>query len=1256
MPRTLFDFFSPKSDKSESRSKKNPLKIANRDHTEAKHAKLEVTCVSTDDGTKQCNKPISGASSSPHIASDNAGHSNKVEVQMFGSVENNQPEENIPVQSHEAETLVETPSNIAAALDSASDGEQIEDVNKIKHKRSLSQKMARKRRCIESSSESENNEPSDDDEFVPTNLAESSDYESEGSLMEAELSGNDNLVKVSRKRKRASSSFKACASRSLSIADRIANASTSKSPSLSLRTKSRLSVFQAADHEDGELPKTIDQTQYLHETLEFLYPDKIQDKYGRKPSDPEYDPTTLKVPSDFLKKLSPAMSQWWKLKSENFDIILCFKVGKFYELYHMDAVVGVNELGLVFMKGNFAHSGFPEIAFGRYSDTLVNKGYKVGRVEQTETPDQNALRIKKNALPRQEKTLRREICRIITKGTQSLGSLTSCKGMNSGNNFLLAITERQMDQNNDQSNTKSNLCRQFGVCFVDTSVGVFNVGQFVDDRYCSSLCTMLCRNPPSQVLYERGRMSCSFQKILKSGLSSTLQEALNSGSQFWSSAKTVSRIRKEGYFSKDGNDKWPDALKKMMKDPDAVSLSASDEYDLAISAFGASIFYLQKCLFDHEVVSLGQIVEYRPQVLQPTGVDLLKNSMHDFVKSDSMMILDSVTLHNLEILQNSVGGTEGTLRSRLDSCYTTFGKRLLKQWLCAPPCNPDVSNDRLDAIDDLCESVDFVVHVTEILKAMPDLERMLMKIHALSKGARKLDHPENRAVFYEEEKYSKRNIEDFLAILKHYKNFHQLLERNQSVFSEFKSKTLKNCLCFSGNSGGFPDLKEVLNHWKTAFNHKKALETGKITPSMGANPEYDEAVKTIEQIKKELASYLREQKRALQCFNIVYKGSGNKRYQLELPMDAASRIQSSQYTISGQRKGYKSFRTAETTDFLKRMERAETQRDSAQADTLSILFREFDQDHSSWRVAIESMSVVDVLISLMQYCKNNDSEMCRPVFVWNGPDTSPFVDIRDGRHPSMSRTFLDDDFIPNDTVLGGKHGAEANQPACLVLTGPNMGGKSTLMRQVGLIVVLAHLGCRVPASSCVLSPVDRVFTRLGASDRILSGESTFHVEMSETSSILRHATKHSLVLLDELGRGTATYDGSAIASAVIQEMADSTKCRTIFSTHYHSLVDDLKSNENVFQGHMACMVENEDVSVDDPSQESLTFLYKLSDGPCPKSYGFHAARLADLPESAISLAYRKAAQLESDMKNMAAFSKIHRLQTVDQIKQLLSQC
>ena len=197
-----------------------------------------------------------------------------------------------------------------------------------------------------------------------------------------------------------------------------------------------------------------------------------------------------------------------------------------------------------------------------------------------------------------------------------------------------------------------------------------------------------------------------------------------------------------------------------------------------------------------------------------------------------------------------------------------------------------------------------------------------------------------------------------------------------------------------------------------------------------------------------------------------------------------------------------------------------------------------------------------------------------------------------------------------------------------------MGSKSTILRQVGLLTVLAHYGCAVPAESMKLSVVDRIFTRLGASDRLLAGESTFMVEMSETSSILKNGTRDSLLLLDELGRGTATHDGASIAQAVLENIS-AMSIRCLFSTHYHSLSHT--PPKGCLSQHMQCHVEK-----DEKGCENVTFLYTLADGSAPKSHGFHAARTAGIPESVIETAQKVAQDLELLHRGLKCIQKMQK--------------
>ncbi|XP_054027115.1 DNA mismatch repair protein Msh6 isoform X2 [Dryobates pubescens] len=1138
---------------------------------------------------------------------------------------------NEPSDTEEEEEETEMSESASANSDDCSSEEDVKSNKRVRNRENAIK--TKRRRVVDSESDHDGSDAEfkpDVKEAASSEEASSGADENESSDAETDAeSVAESPVKVPSKRKRKE--IKKPAKRSSSENEQ--SEPPKRVAAVSVEAKSKLTSFAAPESFESQANACSGGSSgfgvWEHEKLDWLQEGKKKDARRRRQSDPDYDPHTLYVPEDYLNRCTPGMRRWWQLKSQNFDAVIFYKVGKFYELYHMDAVTGVSELGLIFMKGTWAHSGFPETAFGRFSDVLVQKGYKVARVEQTETPEMMEARCKATAHPtRFDKVVRREICRIITKGTQTY-SIMDCDPSENHHKYLLCVKEKE-----DSSGQ-----RVYGVCFVDTSVGKFHVGQFSDDRHCSRFRTLVAHYTPVQVLYEKGNLSVDTQKILKGSLVSCIQEGLISGSQFWNASKTLKVLLEEGYFKEketsENGCSLPSVIKSLTSESDSLGLTPGENSELALSALGACVFYLQKCLIDQELLSLANFEEY-----VPVDVNAAKATSSCFAKTDQRMVLDGVTLMNLEVLQNGTNGTtEGTLLERIDSCCTPFGKRLLKQWLCAPLCNPKSINDRLDAVEDLLSVPDKMSEVGEHLKKLPDLERLLNKIHSIGSPLKSQNHPDSRAIFYEEIKYSKKKIADFLSALEGFKVMQEIVDAMEEVASDFKSKVLKQLVTREGQNpdGRFPELSAELKRWDTAFDHNQARKTGVITPKAGFDPDYDKALQDIDAVEEDLKRYLEKQRKLLGYKSVMYWGAGKNRYQMEIPESVVSRHLPEEYELKSSRKGYKRYWTKEIEKMLAAMVNAEERRDAALKDCMRRLFYNFDQNSKAWQTAVECIAVLDVLMSLANYSQDGDGPLCRPVIVLPGDSAPPFLELKNSRHPCITKTFFGDDFIPNDIVIGSTDEDGSSEASCVLVTGPNMGGKSTLMRQAGLLVIMAQLGCYVPAEACRLTPIDRVFTRLGASDRIMSGESTFFVELSETSCILQHATKHSLVLMDELGRGTATFDGTAIASAVLKELAERIKCRTLFSTHYHSLVEDCSHTGAVRLGHMACMVENES---EDPSQETITFLYKFIEGACPKSYGFNAARLANIPEEVIQKGHRKAREFEKMTISLRVFRSL----------------
>lgn len=309
----------------------------------------------------------------------------------------------------------------------------------------------------------------------------------------------------------------------------------------------------------------------------------------------------------------------------------------------------------------------------------------------------------------------------------------------------------------------------------------------------------------------------------------------------------------------------------------------------------------------------------------------------------------------------------------------------------------------------------------------------------------------------------------------------------------------------------------------------------------------------------------------------------------------------------------------------------------------TVLIRKFNASGPQWEALETEVSTVDVLCSFATFTATSDGPTSRPQFVEAEDEGGPVFDMKSLWHPCAVAGAASS-IVPNDLSLGNQDDAARS----LLLTGPNMGGKSTILRATCCATIMAQMGCWVPAAAAVLSPADRIFTRLGAHDRILAGESTFLVECNEASAILRHATSSSLVVLDELGRGTSTFDGYAIAHAVLNYLSSKVGCRLLFATHYHPLTSEFASCDQVKLGYMAASVASS--SQVESGMPSITFLYRLCSGACPKSYGLQVAQLAGIPSNALRVADQAGLQLETKLKALFEGSQ-HRGNRLDETEE-----
>ncbi|KNC79982.1 hypothetical protein SARC_07637 [Sphaeroforma arctica JP610] len=433
----------------------------------------------------------------------------------------------------------------------------------------------------------------------------------------------------------------------------------------------------------------------------------------------------------------------------------------------------------------------------------------------------------------------------------------------------------------------------------------------------------------------------------------------------------------------------------------------------------------------------------------------------------------------------------------------------------------------------------------------------------------------------------------------------------ESAISQCRSPLLKKLLTIGE---GFPDLEDALKFFEQSFDHEEALLANNIVPKEGVDEDYDAAKAAVEEIEGELEEHLKEVQKKLGCKKVIYKDIGNEKYQLEIPVTV--KVPSS-YMLKSSTKAAKRYWTGFIEARHLPLAEARAVFNRVVKETHVRTLNRFDTCSDLWKKAVACISEFDCLLSLHMCSMSLGEPRCRPILMESDDSTPPVLDLKSMRHPTIAHR-LSEGYVPNDTLLGLNE--ESKGAPIVLLTGPNMGGKSTLLRQTCMAIVMAQLGCFIPAESCRMTLTDRIFTRIGANDNILAGQSTFMVELKETSNILQHATKNSLVILDELGRGTSTFDGYAIAFAVLKHLINDVGCRAMFATHYHMLCEEFKRERSVANMHMSCLV--------DEDKRDVTFLYQLALGVCSKSYGMNVANMAGVPRQVIERAEEKAKLIE----------------------------
>ena len=530
-----------------------------------------------------------------------------------------------------------------------------------------------------------------------------------------------------------------------------------------------------------------------------------------------------------------------------------------------------------------------------------------------------------------------------------------------------------------------------------------------------------------------------------------------------------------------------------------------------------------------------------------------------FYEIGNHMSLDKASIRNLEITETLYDKkTKGSLLWVLDKTATAMGGRKLKRWLREPLNKPKDINLRLDALETFIKNPLLLNDALENLKHIYDFERLAGRIASGSANGR-----------------------DMIA-----------LRNSISVIPEIKD-VLDSCddeLLSSLNSG-ISDLSHVHDVIAAAIveDPPHTVREGALITS-GFSAELDELKESIKDAKQWIAELEQKEKERTGISHLKVGYNKVFGYYIEISksnLDMAPEEYIRKQTLVGKER----FITPKLKEMESLVLNAETKINKLEYDIFVGIRDEIEKHIEIIQKTSENIAVLDVLCSFAT-C-SNELGYVKPLV-----DDSLTLEIRKGRHPVIERTTEQGLFVSNDTYMDDRNSS------MLIITGPNMAGKSTYMRQTALIVLMAQAGCFVPAEHAHIGVCDRIFTRIGASDNLAQGQSTFYVEMSELAYILRNSAERSLIILDEIGRGTSTYDGLSIAWATVEYLCgDSERARTLFATHYH----ELTALEDKTDG-----VENLNVEVSEENG-NIVFLHKIVKGKASRSYGIHVAKLAGVP-------------------------------------------
>lgn len=795
---------------------------------------------------------------------------------------------------------------------------------------------------------------------------------------------------------------------------------------------------------------------------------------------------------DNFEQHTPMMQQYLKLKAENPDILLFYRMGDFYELFYDDAKKAAALLDISLTKrgqsaGNpIPMAGVPYHAVEGYLAKLVQLGEPVAICEQVGDPATS------------KGPVERKIVRIVTPGTVSDEALLPERQ----DNLIVAVYQEK---------------EKFGLATLDMTSGRF---QLCEPHSKEALQAELQRINPVELLYCEDFVEMAIIEHYKGLRRRPIWE--------FELSTAISELNRQ-FGTKD------------------LRAFGVEKSPLGLAAAGCLLQYAKET----QRASLPHI----------QSISVIQNN-------DNIQ-LDAATRRNLELTQNLAGGTENTLSSVLDKCVTPMGSRLLKRWIHQPIRQTDILLKRQKTIGEIIEQ-DLYHELQPYLQQVGDMERILARVALRSARPRDLTR------------------------------LRTALEQIEPIKSLIQTKTSSNLTALSAQIDDFSAQIKLLQ--KAIIETPPLLIRDGGVIAEGYNAELDEWRTLSAGATKYLENLEQRERESTGIDTLKIGFNAVHGYYIQISQGQAHKAPI-HYVRRQTLKNAERYIIPELKEYEDKVLKSKGAALALEKQLYDELFDLLLPHLGQLQLASLALSELDVLVNLAERAETLN--YVAPQF-----SDEIGVKIENGRHPVVEQV-LKDPFIANPVNLN-------QQRHLLIITGPNMGGKSTYMRQTALITLMAYIGSFVPADSAVIGQIDRIFTRIGASDDLASGRSTFMVEMTEMANILHQATSQSLVLIDEIGRGTSTYDGLSLAWACAEWLAKKTRSLTLFATHYFELTALPEQIEGIANIHLDALEHN----------NTIAFMHAVQDGAASKSYGLAVAALAGVPQSVIKLAKQKLHQLE----------------------------